>query len=564
LRLLVALMLGLLALALFMVWHRRLLPPLTGDEPVYLVVAESLWYDHDLNLTNNYGVHARINSVLAHPLGPSTSVRVGSSGELRPTQPVGMGLLLTPAVAIGHRGQREVQWARRLMMFLAAVLVWQLFELLAADGSLGLAAGITAGVTVAFPLVGFSNQLYPEIPAALLFTIGLRAVLNKTRPYPAIVGLTAAALPWLSLRFLPLALGLVVALALRTQDRRVSGWRPIVLAAGMLACGFGALVALDTDAVFHTPTRIAQSPINTYRIGVGGVFSPVSGVLPFAPQLALGLVGLGLLIVYHRGVGVALVIAAGVYEFVAIPFGYHGYALPGRFQVVLIPLLTLGIAQLLRTYPRLWVLFAAATTFGLIVLVQAGSQPTYGSLYLDPPNPTLPALKPLASVLPDFSYASGQTRLDVHGPSLDNSPPVALRRGTYELALRSASRAVINTRIRIETQSSETTERVTDATRVVPPHGITTVPFAVPHSGMIYRFRIEIAGVADASTDVTSLSVRLARHAESRTAPSGRDVPLGLGWMIFVLIAAASPRLMTGGYPRPQDVRGATTFRASE
>jgi hypothetical protein len=546
-RLLGAVLIGVLALGLFAVWQRRLRPPLTGDEPGYLVVAESLRFDHDINLANNFGVHARISSALAQPATPARSVRIESPTDWRPTQPIGLGALLTPAVAIGHRGAAELLWARRLMMLLAALLVWQIFELAADCVSVGLAAAIAGGVALAFPLVGYSNQLYPEIPAALLFTIGLRGVLTSERPAPISVGLAAAGLPWLSLRFLPLAVALVVGLIARGGTRSESRrFRPSVIAGGVLAISCVALVVFDPVSVFHGSHPIVPSPINTYRTGIGGMFSPVFGLLPFAPQLSLGVVGLGLVARLRGHAGAAAVIGALVYELVAIPFGFRGYALPARFQVVLIPLLALGIVQLARAYPRLLALFAAATVLGVIVLVQAGSQPTYGYLYNDPQRPTLPALKPVARILPEFSLAPGHTGVVIPGRRLDDAPMVALRRGTYFATLRAAPQSSSGARVIIDLVTGRTTRRVVDVTYMLSPRGTVTVPFKVHRSGDEYRFRIEAPDVAHERADVESVAVRLTGHAESRTAPSRRDLPLGLLWTFLVLaLAVVANRLST-------------------
>jgi hypothetical protein len=551
LRLLVAVVIGISALGMFAVWQRRLAPPLTGDEPDYVVVAESLWFDHDSNLANNFGAHARIAAAVAQPVEPSASIRIDSPTDWRPTQPLGMGVLLAPAIAIGHRGHAELEWARRLMIVLAALLVWQIFQLVADQVALGLAAVITAGVATAFPLVGYSNQLYPEIPAALLFTIGLRGVLASKRPFPILVGSSAAALPWLSMRYLPLSIGLVIALAARREVRggevrggevrggAVRQFRPMLIAGGLLALGLAAMIAIDPVSVFHAPSPVPQSAINTYRIGVGGLFSPVFGLLPFAPQLALGVVGLGLVALLRRGAGAGIVIGALVYGFVAIPFGFRGYALPARFQIVLIPLLALGVAVLLRAYPRLLALFAGASLLGLIVLAQAGRQPTYGSLYLDPPRPTFAVLKPVGHVLPDFSLAPGHTGVVVQGSRIDQSAAVPLRRGSYRLTFQAARASITSARVVIDTDTNGVLRPVADVTHPLSPQGMLLVPFEVHRSGVPYRFRVEAPDGSALGAAARSVVVRLTGHGESRTAPSERDLPLGLVWVALTVACAA-------------------------
>jgi hypothetical protein len=537
---LIGALIGLVALGAFTSWEHRLRPPLTGDEPAYLVMAESLRFDRDIDLSNNYGTNARIDSQLASPLAVPNNVHREASGALRPGQPVGMGLLLVPAVAIGHHGAAEVDWARRLMLLFAALLCWQLFMLLADHVSLGLAAAVTAGVALSLPVVGFSNQIYPEIPAALLLAIGLRAALRPAGARVLLAGLAAAPLPWLSIRFLPLAVGVAAAAIWRAAETETPtrwSWRRVAAGLGPLVVGDVLLAAIESGSL-HAPCFVAQSPMNTYRVGVGGLFSVVYGVLPIAPQLVLGIAGLGLIALVHRSAAV-LVGAVLVYEFVATPYGFRGYALPGRFQVVLVPVFALSIGLLLRVYPRAVPAFAALVVVGCIVLVEGGRQPTYGSLYRDGARPNVPAVRSAARVLPDFSLAPGHSGAVLRGSQLTRGE-VALRRGRYDVTLRVRTPGAADAVIVVDaaTPSDGEFARIRNVNEPVARDGTVRFTLPVDRSGTEYRFGVSVAPSTRAARP--SLTIRAAAPVESRTAPSRRDLPLGVAWMLAAALSAVA------------------------
>lgn len=559
-------MIGLVALALFAVWEHRLRPPVAGDEPVYLVQAESLWVDHDVDLSNNFGANARIAGQLAAPLTPPKNVRRLASGEILPGQPIGMGVLLAPAVAIGHRGSAEVNWARRLMMVLAALLIWQLFELLADHTGLVLAGAVTAGVTLSLPVLSFSNQLYPEVPAALLLALGLRAVLRPAGARVLAAGVIGAALPWLSMRYLPLGLGLVAAAIWRASTPRTDtetgtawSWTRVVAGVAPLVVGTALMAAVDSW-VFHAPSPVAQSVMNTYRIGVGGLFSPVFGLLPIAPQFALGIAGVALIALVHRS---AIAVVAGVvlYEFVGSPFGFRGYALPGRFQIVLVPVLALAIGLLIAAYPRLVVVFVATVAIGGIVVFEGGRQPTYGRLYQDGARPNVPVLRGVAHALPDFSLAPGHSGVVLKGSDLDPLPPIALRQGRFAVAVGVRTSGLAEVTVSVATDgAARRATPLSSARQRIDGDGIVNVALDVDRSGTEYQFGV-MSTQPSAVVRTTSLTIRPVGPVESRTAPSRRDLPLGLGWMLVAVVAsvgayvgARRSRVRTGaeadGYPR--------------
>jgi hypothetical protein len=72
----------------------------TGDEPHYQIMAHSLAFDRDLDLTNDYG--DLTNRSLGGRFAPGAHILPGKDGRLRPVHDIGMPLLFTPYYAAAY------------------------------------------------------------------------------------------------------------------------------------------------------------------------------------------------------------------------------------------------------------------------------------------------------------------------------------------------------------------------------------------------------------------------------------------------------------------------------
>src|SRR5204862_5378449 len=92
-----------------------------GDEPHYLVLAQSLWRDHDLKIENN---HARgdYREYFTSDLDPHYLTR-GRDGEIYSIHPIGISIVLAPIYALA--GYQGAVWALILMGALAAAIAWR-------------------------------------------------------------------------------------------------------------------------------------------------------------------------------------------------------------------------------------------------------------------------------------------------------------------------------------------------------------------------------------------------------------------------------------------------------
>jgi len=193
-----------------------------GDEPHYLVMAQSLMNDGDLDLQNQFR-ERQYAAFFAGPLDPHTSP-ASPAGRLYSIHTPGLAALLLPGfAAFGYPG------ARALMSALAAltgVLAYRLVK--ESLGSTTLALAAWAALTFTPPLAFYAVAIYPEVPAALATALFLLASRRQpSRSWIAAVAVAAAALLWIHPKFLPLA-------APSSSARRAS---PVRLAARATAPG---------------------------------------------------------------------------------------------------------------------------------------------------------------------------------------------------------------------------------------------------------------------------------------------------------------------------------------
>ena len=143
-----------------------------GDEPHYLVITQSLLYDHDLRIENN---HARgdYHAYFAGDLAPD-SIRRGRDGEIYSIHAPGLPALVLPAFAIG--GYHGVVFFLMLAASAACALAWWLAW--RTSGSVTAAWFGWACVTLAAPFLLETFTVYPDGPGAAIVLTGVWALLR--------------------------------------------------------------------------------------------------------------------------------------------------------------------------------------------------------------------------------------------------------------------------------------------------------------------------------------------------------------------------------------------------
>ena len=402
-----------LAFAVYLIVFQEMRPGATGDEPHYLVTAQSIAYDLDVDLRNNYRNRDRVLSIVnVFPLGPHAAV-YKDSGELRPIRSVGLPAVLAPAVRLGG-----LTGARLVLVLIAALVAAQLYSLLR-DLRLPLLYRLAAWVAVVFclPVIVFTSQVYPELAGALLVLIAVRVmVVGAARPAALALGAAAAAaLPWLHVRYLPLSVSIVAGLAIaaclqgwKRGDRRLvdaarafvgrsasvlrNRWRTVTLPiVAPYAIGIGLLAAAYERWYGSPNLQVSYGAYGSPAVGTGrwdfwyhfairDILDPVVGWIPFAPVHWLGFAALGCLVAWFGWRAAWVVAGAAGYLLVVASVGPGvGFGLPARYPMIIVPLIAVPLALGIQRVRVARLLFVPLLALSLIFAV-AGIR-SYGLLY---------------------------------------------------------------------------------------------------------------------------------------------------------------------------------------
>jgi len=380
---------GLLALALYgfsAVWLAPILPD--GDEPHYLILAQSLIKDGDLRIENNH----RRGDYLEYSLNAATPdyLRRGVNGEIYSIHAPGLPVLIAPATWLfGYRG---VVAFLGLVAAASTALVWIL-----AQRTTGSAASAWFGwacCSLTAPFLFQATEVFPDGIAAsclLLGTLPLWYGANREglKPLPLpnretyregltapplsasrfwfLSGVSLAILPWLQTRLAVLAIAAAVCVCLRMRS-----WRQFLTFAAVPAIGaalwFGFFVA-----IYGTPNPTAPygaltqtSFWNLIRGWPGLLFDQQFGLIPNAP--VYGFVCAGVVVAAARlrrwgwetlALTIPYMTAVGSYQ-----MWWGGTSVPAR---LLTPVtLILGVAA-----ARVWqnARIPASKTIGLMALI---------------------------------------------------------------------------------------------------------------------------------------------------------------------------------------------------
>ena len=345
--------------------------PIDGDEPFYLLAAESIMHDRDFDLSNQYR-EPRSSVTGRTDLGPQPGDPVGSHGEVYTRHPPLLPLLIIPGLAIAG-----LPGAIAVIAIFGALLIRSTLNLMEDEGI----SRATQRIVFPFfafgpPVLFYSTRIWPEVPAAFLFVEALRGVRDRRvqRWLPAVI-----ALGLLKLRFA--LVGLPLVLIGMGRDRR-SIWRR-----GGSSFRQVTLRSLLVVAVVAVPMLVAWlihgNPLNVhaarellpwspklYLIGSFGLLvDGSSGLLFQAPFYLLGVFA----IMRWRSMPESFrmgCMAALLYLFYLVPRSeWHGGWSPAlRYVVIFTPVLALGAAVLLEERgARRWLPPIAVWTIAIAV-----------------------------------------------------------------------------------------------------------------------------------------------------------------------------------------------------
>jgi hypothetical protein len=189
--------------------------PATGDEPHYLVETYSILKDHDLEVSNNY---YNKDYYTFYPIYLHTNASRGkvSSNLKYPVHPPGFSLWLLAFFYLGQflNGRWLFFLLRGSICFLTAFLSVYTVDLskdIFHDKKIALLSWLAISFTS--PILFYSRHLYPEVPAALLSLLVIRAIrkLNSLNWQKMLaVGAGIGLIPWLGQKFINLTVALIL------------------------------------------------------------------------------------------------------------------------------------------------------------------------------------------------------------------------------------------------------------------------------------------------------------------------------------------------------------------
>lgn len=353
---------------------------LTADEPHYLLTTISLAEDGDLDVSDELA-EERWRDFHEAQL-PIQQQPLEDGRQLSPHDPLLSALLVPGWVVAGWQG------AKATLVLLAGVLAG--LTTWTAARRFGVrpptAAAVVAGLSLAWPLSGYATQLYPELPAALATVVTVAIATAPGPPGPRrVVGLVLAltALPWLAVKYVPVAAalgGVLVWRWWRDGHRRALGWAVGALAVSGVAHlaahqawygGWTVYAAADhfvERGEFAVVGFDPNLPGRARRL-VGLLVDRDFGLAAWQPLWLLAVPAVAVLLRRRPGPWPWLVIplAAGWLNATFVALTMQGWWVPGRQVVVVLPLAAVALAWWLDRAARPW--WWAAGALGLLGVV---------------------------------------------------------------------------------------------------------------------------------------------------------------------------------------------------
>ena len=332
----------------------------TADEPQYLMSAISLAEDRSLDVSDerSEGRYRRF-----HEVGLPLQEEIRADGSrISPHDPLLPALL---AVPVGIGGWLAAKLAMAAMAgVLASTLLWVAVRRFAVPLGVGTVVVLAFGASA--PLAMYGTQIYPELPGALVVTVAVAALTGPLRARGLIVlGLAVSALPWLSVKYAPVAAALallaVVLLARRGERRAAASLvGGLGVAAALFAIGhvawYGGLTPYAAGAHFTSgELRVMGDPdfLGRAQRLTGLLVDRGFGLVAWAPAYLLVVPALAALARRRppgaAAIGVPLATGWATAAFVALTM--HGWWWPGRQVVVVLPCLVLVVAWWAKVVP---------------------------------------------------------------------------------------------------------------------------------------------------------------------------------------------------------------------
>nr|MBC8453917.1 hypothetical protein [PVC group bacterium] len=334
----------------------------SGDEMHYLVIARSIYEDHDLDVRNNMQTALEKWGVPRH-------VSINSrNGQMYSAHPIGLPLVLAPTIGMGL-------WARHLVLGVIAGLGCggMLVLCLVAGASMRSSMSVTTLFSFSMLWFVYSARALPEIlGTTIILWFHVCILAQKHRPWLTTAGaaLCCCALPLIHTRLIPVALmgfGLFGLMGLMTNQLFIK--KVIRLTVFTIAVFAGSFIyySIMNSMYVDATSYPVKDLLFSYPVGMWQTLGSIRGILFSAPGFAWMLsASIVCLVRYPKAreaSGIAL-LQTGVLlaTSCATIWFAGGETLPGRFLLPAVALLivpTAVIFQNTTSQNRWWFVFLA-------------------------------------------------------------------------------------------------------------------------------------------------------------------------------------------------------------
>jgi len=393
----------------------------SADEPQYLLTAISLYEDFDLDISDELA-EDRFRPFHEVDLNQQTLDLDGAGQRISPHDPLLPLVLAIPTGLWGWAGAKAT-----LALFAGAVAALTYSIAVRRFGVMSRIAGVVVtAFFVGSPFASYGAQVYPAMPAALCVCAGIYAVTGRLSWRNGLVVVVAVfALPWLAVKYVPVAAVLAIGLMQRLWadgERALFGAVLVAFAIGGLTYAvvhlriWGGLtvyasgdhfVGGEVEVVGTDPQYVAR----TNRL-LGLLIDRYYGIAAWSPAFLLMPPGLYVLGRRYRemvsgrrfdSVIVLLTIAAGWAVATWVALTMHGWWWSGRQIVPILPLVVVAVSVLVDKFRTLLRPLMFAGAVGMLnwtwIAVEASTDRL--ALIVDHEETTNPLFQAWKELLPD-------------------------------------------------------------------------------------------------------------------------------------------------------------------